>query len=380
MKSKPRVLLLSASSGAGHVRAAQALEKAFNARGDCVVEHIDTMRYVSKLFQRIYEKAYISLVRRVPELMGVIYDRTDQPWNHPRRRLAMDRLNTQPMIRMLKRIQPDLCVATHFLPAEIIAWLITKGKLRARHAIVVTDYDVHALWLCRTVDRYYIALPESAEYIARVGVPREKLRITGIPVDPIFAVPVDRASARQHLKLDADAITVLVSAGGEGVGPIAAIVRELLVMRKPWQIVAIAGKSEKTRYCLEDLARTAGTLPGGSPRLVAVGFTTEMDRYMAAADLLVGKAGGLTTSEALARALPMVLVEPIPGQEERNSDHLLEAGAAIRCNNLPAAAWKIGALLDDPERLKRMQQAARAMARPGAAAAIAHDALTLVDY
>jgi processive 1,2-diacylglycerol beta-glucosyltransferase len=77
-------------------------------------------------------------------------------------------------------------VATHFLPAEIIAWLITKGKLRARHAIVVTDYDVHALWLCRTVDRYYIALPESAEYIARIGVPREKLRITGIPIDPVF--------------------------------------------------------------------------------------------------------------------------------------------------------------------------------------------------
>src|SRR4029077_4498944 len=354
MKTKPRVLLLSASSGAGHVRAAQALEKAFNARGDCVVEHIDVMRFVSKLFQRIYEKAYISMVRRVPELMGVIYDRTDQPWNHPRRRLAMDRLNTQPMIRMLKRMQPDLCVATHFLPAEIIAWLITKGKMRARHAIVVTDYDVHALWLCRTVDRYYVALPESAEYIARIGVPREKLRITGIPIDPVFAAPVDRSLARWHLKLDAEALAVLVSAGGEGVGPIAAIVRDLLAMKKPWQIVAIAGKSEKTRHRLEELARTAGNLPTGAPRLCPVGFTTEMDQYMAAADLLVGKAGGLTTSEALARALPMALVEPIPGQEERNADHLLEAGAAIRCNNLPAAAWKIATLLDDPARLRHM--------------------------
>jgi len=380
MKNKPRVLLLSASSGAGHVRAAQALEKAFAARGDCIVEHIDTIRYVSKLFQRVYEKAYISMVRRVPELMGVIYDRTDQPWNHPRRRLAMDRLNTQPMIRMLKRMQPDLCVATHFLPAEIIAWLITRGKLRARHAIVITDYDVHALWLCRTVDRYYVALPESAEYISRIGVPREKLRITGIPIDPAFAAPVDRASARKHLKLDPDALTLLVSAGGEGVGPIAALVRDLLVMQNPWQIVAVAGRSEKTRHRLEELARTAGNLPTGAPRLCPVGFTTEMDQYMAAADLLVGKAGGLTTSEALARALPMALVEPIPGQEERNADHLLEAGAAIRCNNLPAAAWKIATLLDDPARLRHMQQAARGMARPDAAAAIARDALTLVDY
>ena len=110
-----------------------------------------------------------------------------------------------------------------------------------------------------------------------------------------------------------------------------------------------------------------------------MGFTTEMDQYMAAADLMVGKAGGLTTSEALARALPMALIEPIPGQEERNADHLLEAGAAIRCNNLPAAAWKIAKLLDDPARLSRMREAARGLGRPGAAAAIAEDALRLLD-
>jgi processive 1,2-diacylglycerol beta-glucosyltransferase len=379
MKSKPRVLLLSASSGAGHVRAAQALEKAFAARGDCVVEHIDAIHYVSKLFQRVYDKTYIAMVRRAPELMGVLYDRTDQPWNHPRRRLAMDRLNTQPMIRMLKRMQPDLCVATHFLPAEIIAWLIAKKKLSARHAIVVTDYDVHALWLCRTLDRYYVALEESAEYMARIGVPRDKVRVTGIPVDPLFAIPLDRSAARKHFGLDPEALTLLVSAGGEGVGPIEQLVRNLLAMQKPWQIVAIAGKSEKTQRRLEELSRQAGKLASGALRLCAVGFTTEMDQYMAAADLLVGKAGGLTTSEALARALPIALVEPIPGQEERNADHLLEAGAAIRCNNLPAAAWKIATVLDDPPRLRRMQEAARAMARPAAAANIAEDALRLID-
>ncbi len=281
---------------------------------------------------------------------------------------------------MLKRMQPDICVATHFLPAEIIGWLIARQKLRAKHAIVVTDYDVHALWLCRTVDRYYVALEESAEYIARIGVPREKLRIAGIPVDPAFAVPADRVAARKHFSLDLEAPTLLVSAGGEGVGPIERIVRELLAMQKPWQIVAVAGKSEKMRMRLETITQTAGTLPSGKARLCAVGFTAEMDQYMAAADLLVGKAGGLTTSEALARALPMALVEPIPGQEERNSDHLLEAGAAIRCNNLPAAAWKIAGLLDDSARLRRMQDAARGMARPNAAAAIAEDAVGLVDY
>ena len=379
MKAKLRVLLLSASSGAGHVRAAQALEKAFAARGDCTVEHIDTIQYVSKLFQRMYDKTYIAMVRRAPEFMGLLYDRTDQPWHHPRRRLALDRLNTAPMIRMLKRVQPDLCVATHFLAAEIVAWLIAKRKLRARNAIVVTDYDVHAMWLCRTVDRYYVAMEEAAEYLVGIGVPREKLRVTGIPVDPLFAKPLERAEARHGLGLDASALSILISAGGYGIGPVEQLVKDLLALQRPWQIVAIAGKAEKVRKRLEEISRSAGTLASGSLRLVPVGFTTDMDKYMAAADLLVGKAGGLTTSEALARALPMALIEPIPGQEERNADHLLEAGAAIRCNNLPAAGWKIAGLLDDTARLARMREAARAMGKAGAAAVIAEDALRLVD-
>jgi processive 1,2-diacylglycerol beta-glucosyltransferase len=379
MKSKPRVLLLSASSGAGHVRASQALEKAFAARGDCAVEHIDAIQHVSKLFQRAYDKAYISMVRRAPELMGVFYARTDQPWQHSRRRLALDRLNTAPMIRLLKRVQPDLCVATHFLPAEIIAWLIAKRKLHAHNAIVVTDYDVHAMWLCRTVDRYYVAIDEAAEYLARIGVPREKLRVSGIPIDPLFANPMDRVETRRTLNLDPTATMILVSAGGYGIGPVEQLVKDLLALERPWQIIAIAGKAEKVRKRLEEISRSAGKIPSGAPRLVPVGFTTEMDKYMAAADLLVGKAGGLTTSEALTRALPMALIEPIPGQEERNADHLLEAGAAIRCNNLPAAAWKIAALLDDPARLARMREAARGMAKPNAAAIIAEDALRLVD-
>jgi len=379
INTKPRVLLLSASSGAGHVRAAQALEASFRARGDCTVEHVDAMNYVSKLFQNIYEKAYIAMVRRAPGMMGMLYDSTDQPWRHESRRLALDRLNTTPMVKLLNKIQPDLCVATHFLPAEIIAWLIAKKKLRTRNAIVVTDYDVHAMWLCRTVDRYFVAIPEAAEYLANIGVPRDKVRVTGIPVDPVFAAPLDRAEARNHFALDAHAPTLLVATGGYGVGPVEQLVGALLALQRPWQIVAIAGKSDKVRRKLESMAEAAGMLPTGKPRLRPVGFTTEMDRYMAAADLLVGKAGGLTSSEAMSRTLPMALIEPIPGQEERNADHLLEAGAAIRCNNLPAAAWKIAALLDDEPRMERMREAARRMGRPHAAADIAEEALRLVD-
>jgi len=379
MKTLRRVLILSASSGAGHVRAAQALENAFGARGDCAVEHVDALDYTSKLFQKIYNQAYIALVRRTPGLMGLLYDRADRPWRHLSRRLALDRLNTGPMIRLLQRVQPDLCVATHFLPAELIAWLKAKRKIRAQHVIVVTDFDVHAMWLCRTVDRYCVAVDEAAEYLARLGVPREALRVTGIPIDPVFAEPKSRREARRRLGLDLDRTTLLVSAGGYGVGPIERLVADLLALGQPWQIVAVAGRAEQVRERLTVLARRATKLRDAATRLHVVGFTDVMDEWMAAADLLVGKAGGLTVSEALARALPMAIIQPIPGQEERNADHLLERGAAIRCNNLPAAAWKIARLMDDPARLAQMAAAARAMARPHAASEIAADALALLD-
>src|SRR4029077_15271871 len=120
------------------------------------------------------------------------------------------------------------------LPAEIIAWLIAKRKLRAHNAIVVTDYDVHAMWLCRTVDRYYVAIDEAVEYLARIGVPREKLKVTGIPIDPLFAAPLDRTAARKHLGVDAEATVILIAAGGYGIGPVEQLVKDLLALQKPW--------------------------------------------------------------------------------------------------------------------------------------------------
>jgi processive 1,2-diacylglycerol beta-glucosyltransferase len=131
----------------------------------------------------------------------------------------------------------------------------------------------------------------------------------------------------------------------------------------------ICGRSEELKGRLDELA--AARPPDLTPTLHVVGYTTDMDEYMAAADLLVGKPGGLTSSEALARGLALVIVHPIPGQEERNADHLLEAGTAIRCNNLPALAWKIDRLLADPGRLATMRENARRLARPHAARDIA---------
>ena len=361
-----KVLILSASAGAGHMRAADAVERAFkltNAASE--VRHVDTLQYTNKLFRHLYSKAYIDLVNKSPELLGWFYDHLDKPWKNERRRLALDKLNTRPFVKMLQEYRPDITVCTHFLPAEIISWLKAKQRVRFRQAIVVTDFDVHAMWLCHHYEQYFVAMDETREHLVQLGIPGAKVTTSGIPIDPVFAERKDKAEMRAKHGLKPDVTTVLVSAGGFGVGPVEHMLESLAGMRHPAQIVALCGRNSELKSKLEGAAERLP--PAHHVSIRPIGFTTEMDEYMSAADILLGKPGGLTTSEALAKGLVFVIVNPIPGQEERNSDHLLENGVAVRCNNLPVLAYKLDRLLDDPARFASMQAGARAMARPDAA-------------
>ncbi len=359
-----KVLILSASAGAGHVRAAQALERAFAECGAArEVTHVDTLEYTNKLFRNLYSKAYIDMVGRAPEVLGWLYDQWDRPWQNERQRLAFDKLNTGPLIKLLKRTNADMVVCTHFLPAELISWLTAKQRITYRQAIVVTDFDVHAMWLARHHDHYFVALDETREHLARLGIPRQNLTVSGIPIDPVFAQPMDQAAARAHLGLDPHRATILVSAGGFGVGPIDHVMTALNDMAQPAQALVMCGRNAELRERIERHAAASK----GNVVVTAVGYTTEMHRYMAASDLVLGKPGGLTTSEALACGLGFVIVSPIPGQEERNADHLLEEGVAIRCNNLPVLGYKIDRLLADTSRFAAMRAASRRMGRPRAA-------------
>jgi len=369
-----RVLILSASAGAGHLRAAEALKHAFtklNAARE--VRHIDTLDYTNKVFRHLYSQTYLEMVNSAPEMLGWLYDYLDRPWKKERRRLALDRLNTRPFVKLLKQYRPDITICTHFLPAEIISWLKAKERIERPPAIVVTDLDVHAMWLCHNYDRYFVPIEETRVHLAKLGIPSQKISVTGIPIDPIFAERKDKTAMRRKHSLKPDRTTILVSAGGFGAGPIEHVITSLLDLQHQAQVVAIAGRNEELRTRLQSLVKR--TKRNSSVDVNVVGYTTEMDEYMSASDLILGKPGGLTTSEALAKGLVLVIVNPIPGQEERNSDHLLEEGVAIRCNNLPALAFKIDQLLDDTKRLEQMRRNVKRLARPNAASEIVRQLL-----
>jgi processive 1,2-diacylglycerol beta-glucosyltransferase len=371
-----KILLLSASSGAGHFRAAEALEKAFNETNlSGEVRHVDTLKFTNRVFRHLYSKAYLEAVNKLPDLTGWVYDKLDRPWKNERRRLALDKLNTRPFVKLLREYQPDMIVCTHFLPAEIVSWLKAKDRITARQAIIVTDFDVHAMWLCHHYERYFVAIDEARAYLEALGIPHDKITVSGIPIDPVFAVLKDKHEMRVKHGLAPNRTTILLSAGGFGVGPVEHLISALLTLKHRSQIVAICGRNEDLKDRISELASSIST---SAPVTVKpFGYTREMDELMSASDLMIGKPGGLTTSEALAKGLVCVIANPMPGQEERNSDHLLEAGVAIRCNNLPTLAYKLDRLLADPESFSAMQSKALAMSRPNAARDIVQKLLEL---
>jgi processive 1,2-diacylglycerol beta-glucosyltransferase len=361
-----RVLILSASAGAGHLRAAQAVEKAFlelKAAGE--VRNIDVLEYTNPLFRRLYSKAYIDMVNNAPAVFGWLYEHYDKPWRSQRHRLAFDKLNTRPFVRMLEEYQPEIAVCTHFLPAEIISWLKEKDRIKTPQVIIVTDFDLHAFWLCRHFEHYFVAVDETKVHLSMLGVPADKITVSGIPIDPVFSKRKDKRQMRRLYNLEPELPTILISAGGFGVGPVEKMIQSLLKMKNAAQVIVICGRNKELREKVDEAVKTV--LRGSSVRFRSVGYTDKMDSYMAASDLILGKTGGLTTCEALASGLAFVIVDPIPGQEQRNADHLLEEGVAIKCNNWPVLAYKIDRLLDNPQNLARMQLKARKLAKPSAA-------------
>jgi processive 1,2-diacylglycerol beta-glucosyltransferase len=365
--SKQRVLILSASAGTGHVRAAQALEKVF-AQDERVaaVRHEDTLKFTNKLFQKAYSDLYMKLVRDAPTLLGWFYRSSDEPWKNDKLRVQFERLNTGPLVKMIRDFNPQITVCTHFTPAGIIGHLISRGELDARLSVVITDMDAHAMWLTRVFHRYFVMLDETKAHLEALGVPGERITISGIPIDPVFSAPIDCAAVRREHGLDPGKTTLLLSAGALGVGPTELIVERLKHLKHDAQTIVICGKSEEVK------GRVEAAVGPEEHRFCILGYTNRMHELMQSSDLFIGKPGGLTTSEALACGLPMAVFSPIPGQEERNADHLLEEGAGIRCNELTTLPFKIDRLLSNPDRLAAMRRTARAMGRP-------HAARTIVD-
>ena len=361
-----RVLILSASVGSGHVKAADALERAMRARSD--VDEVlcdDSLDHTNLLHRQFYSTLYSKLSTIMPEFLGWWYERSDDPWVADKSRLAIDLPQALPLINLVKDFRPDIILCTHFMPAGVISWLIGNGKLDAQLGVVVTDFHFHAFWITRAFNWYFVAQEEDKIHMEALGLPGDRIEVSGIPVDPEFARPVDAGAVLLRHGLTPGRPTLLIAGGALGMSPASAVVRQVLQLDRDFQAIIVCGRNE------EMLAEISALVKGRPDDFRVFGYTTEISDFMAAATILLSKPGGMTTAEALARGLPMVILDPIGGQEERNSDVLLECGAALKCTELTLITHKLRLLLDDPEKLQRMSNNARTLGRPNAAADIA---------
>jgi processive 1,2-diacylglycerol beta-glucosyltransferase len=373
---RPRILILHATAGSGHKRAAQALELAVQALAPAAhVRAHDTLAFSSRLFKRGYSPTYNTLVGRVPRVWGLLYKGLEHPRVHRGTstvRQAIDRVNVKELVSFIERERPQAVVCTHFLPLEALAPRRRRGQLACPLYSVITDFTAHPFWAIDGIDLSFVATAAVREELASWGVAWERIAVTGIPIDPRFSHgPLDRLETRAQFQLAPARPTVLLMGGGNGVGPIATLAERLLDLPSSPQLLVVCGKNARLRMRM----RAIGDLAPG--RVRALGYTDQVPALLSAADVIVTKAGGLTCSESLAMQTPMVVFRPTPGQEERNSLALSVAGAAVRARTFEQVLSSVERILAHPPLAASMREACRMLARPHAARDIARRVLDL---
>jgi processive 1,2-diacylglycerol beta-glucosyltransferase len=373
-----RILLISASIGGGHTAAARALEAACIEWG-LEVKHIDLLDYIPLPLRLVYRQTYFDLVRTAPDFidwLGKNLDRNPKESKSRREKLRarISRLISYYLPRAIAQYQPDWIIHTHFIAPEILS---TRGRrLNIPQAVVITDFAAHSLWLQPKIALYFVASEEVKVHLQMSGVDSERVAITGIPIDTRFASLEPKAKARQALGLSQTKDFLLFMASGLDEKVLGTLLRQLETLRYPLKAAVILGRSDELRETAERELRPETA----EVDVELIGYTKEMPRYMAAADLIVGKPGGLTTSEALAAGLPFAVVSPYPLQEEANTTFLLEHGAGFRIDPLTVFGYKVKRFLQDTTRREQMTHNAHTLAKPEAARKILDIILETKSY
>ena len=331
-----------------------------------VVKNLDLVEFFSPLHRKIHADGYVKLVEHAPELWGMLFGKTDNP--RVARRLnelkrAFPSRSRSRFAQFLAEFAPDAVVCTHYVALDTLADLRkTQGDQSSRPGpvvvSVVTDFEAHALWMAPCVDLYCVAAEQTKARLLARGAQSDEVIVTGIPIAARFLSRPAPREVRRTMGLRDDQPVLLVLGGGFGMGPVAEILGELDKVQLPFQSLVVAGRNEELRRALAVCDRKHPTH--------VLGFATNMHELMAVADLIITKPGGLTTSESLALGKPLLIVNPIPGQEAANSDFLLERGVAAKVNRVEDLPYRMGQLFTG-NKLTQMGRAARALGKPRAA-------------
>jgi len=367
-----RVLLLYITERSGHNKASLAIEKALKVQDPSVETLcVNSFNYTNPILEKIINRTYMGIIKRTPEVWEYLYDNPGVVRNTQRLKSAIHQHNSKRLKSLLDSFNPDVIVATQAFPCGIVADIKKTFNLNVPLIAVLTDFYPHSYWIYDAVDRYIVPTEEAKARLIHDGIYEEKIKIYGIPIDIKFNRRKPREQIKNSYNLDPVSRTILVMGGGGGLGPIKIIISTLDKLASDMQIIVVTGSNEKLyKY----LTKKAGRF---KKKLLVFGYTDNIDELMEVSDIVVTKPGGITVSEALAKCLPILIVNPIPGQEAKNTKFLIASGAAIKADNQMELATLLENLFSMPSKLKVMSEAAARIGKPSSASDIAAMILSL---
>ena len=349
-----KILIFYASYGGGHLNAAKSIKEYFdNNYKNCETELIDCMKYVNKPIEIVTTAAYREMAKKMPWAWGKIYaDSQKGPLAHISSK--SNQLLAIKLLKLLRERQPDLIISTHPFGSQMCTYLKRKGKITAQIATIMTDFSPHDQWL--------VANDKMKDYLVSKNIPDSKVFVTGIPISSRFLLTYNREEILKEFDLKDNTKNILFFGGGEfglGKARTVEIFNNLVKNFSDIQVIAIAGKNEKMKSEFEKIVEENNKQD--CVRVLA--FTNKVPELMSISDLVISKPGGLTTSESLASNLPMIIINPIPGQEEENAEFLESKGTGIWLRKDDSSREVLKSVIDNPEKLSTMKKNTEILAK-----------------
>lgn len=353
-----KVLILSITAGQGHHQCAKAITEYLEGKGiTCTT--LDAFEYINPLLSESVAKGYLMSTQYSRAAYSKFY-RLAELKEKPSAKLSLTRIThnllSKKLVTYIKKEDPDVIICTHIFAAQMMTEM---KKVRATTIGIITDFTIHPYWEDTVLDYYVTATEQLNNLVVKKGISLKKILPFGIPIQPKFAKHIEKREARKALGIE-DKMTILVISGSMGYGNMLKIVNQLDRLDSDFQIISVCGNNKRLKKNIDKLVTRK--------KIYNCGFVDNVDMMMSAADCIATKPGGLTTSEALAKGLPIISLRSIPGQEERNLEFLLNNGASMRVSPTFPIDECIFQIIINRERLKQITQAAKLLGKPNATA------------
>ena len=359
------ILIFYASYGGGHLNAAKSIyEYILNHYENNHIELIDCMKYVNKTVEKVTTTAYREAAKKAPWVWGRIYNDSQKgPLAHLSTR--SNKIMAIKLLKLLREKKPDLIISTHPFSSQMCTYLKRKGKVSAKIATIMTDFAPHDQWLVgsESTDYFFVANDKMKDYLMKKNIADKKIFVTGIPLSGRFLQKYDRKEILDNYQLEDGKRNILFFGGGEfGLGKSRTfeILDSLIKASKDMQMIAIAGKNEKMKTKFDEIVEKSDA----TKRVKVLSFTNQVPELMSISDLVVTKPGGMTTTESLASGLPMIIINPIPGQEEENAEFLEGKGVGIWIKKDDNVSEILTNLFSHPNKLNEMKNNAILLGHP----------------